>query len=324
VTLDRASARALKAGDQLLAQVGLTTALARLTPLSERALAPGETGVIALRLAAPTPWFPGIPLILRGFERLPGAGLTLAGGQVLRAVDRPTPAARRPTVVTLLRAMGDGDPTKSLVELLGLAGAAGLSRHELAASLPAGLGGGGEALRAAIARGEVTADGDHLWLASARPAPAPAPEARPDPAERDAEDLAALVVLLRAQGLTPTWRDDLSEALAAHTGRAARNVEPLVARGVRSGALVRVAPDLVYAAEALAQLQEKVIAHLRAISVAGAPGELSVPDLKLLAGATRRWAVPLLGWLDRERVTVRTGDLRRLHPRHLSPRDAGG
>ena len=327
LTLDAAARRELKAGDEVLAQVGFATALARLTPLSGRALTPGEAGFVNLRFEAPTPWFPGVPVILRGFERLPGAGLTLAGGQVLRGLDRPTPAPHRPVVTGLLAAMTRADGAAAIMALAQLAGSDGVTEAALRQSLPPRIGGVAAELRVAVAAGRLEAEADRLWARGARPiapdalaaASARAAVTRADVGQRDTRDLAELCALLLAHGLTPPWRDELSAALAARTEGPPRNVEPLVARGLREGRLVRVSPELIYATGSLAELQRRVLDHLRrGPGTDGPPRGLSVPDLKELAGATRRWAVPLLGWLDRERITVRDGDLRRLHPRHLA------
>jgi selenocysteine-specific elongation factor len=319
LTLDAAAPRALKAGDELLAQIGLVTGLARLTPLSPKVVEPGERGVVALRLETPTPWFPGVPLILRGFERLPRAGLTLAGGRALRAPDRPTPAPKREAVVQAITAMAQGDAVEAIGRLVTLSGAEGLALDTLRHALPASLGGLSGPLSRLPAGLEVA--GEVVRPRRVEPAPEPPREARESAEQRDTTDLTALTALLCEHGLTPPWRDELPAALAARAGAPTRNVEPLVARGLRSGALVRVTPELIYAAEALARLQQAVIGHLRAARARGAPETLTVTDLKELAGATRRWALPLLGWLDRERVTVRDGDVRRLHPRHAASAD---
>jgi selenocysteine-specific elongation factor len=43
--------------------------------------------------------------------------------------------------------------------------------------------------------------------------------------------------------------------------------------------------------------------------------EISAPEFKEIAGGvSRKWAIPLLEYFDRCRVTLRVGDNRRLHP----------
>jgi hypothetical protein len=42
---------------------------------------------------------------------------------------------------------------------------------------------------------------------------------------------------------------------------------------------------------------------------------MTASEFKTIAGgASRKWAIPLLGYFDRSKVTLRVGDLRRLHP----------
>jgi selenocysteine-specific elongation factor len=74
---------------------------------------------------------------------------------------------------------------------------------------------------------------------------------------------------------------------------------------LRDKNLVRVTPELIFHREALAQLRQKLAAHKRA------KGErISVPVFKELTGISRKYAIPLLEYLDRERVTRRAGDER--------------
>jgi selenocysteine-specific elongation factor len=71
---------------------------------------------------------------------------------------------------------------------------------------------------------------------------------------------------------------------------------------LKSGALVRLSPDVVVHAEVLAGLEAKV---------AGAKGRtMSVGDFRDLLGLTRKNLIPLLEHLDRRRLTRRVGDAR--------------
>jgi selenocysteine-specific elongation factor len=69
--------------------------------------------------------------------------------------------------------------------------------------------------------------------------------------------------------------------------------------------LVRVSPELIFHREALAQLKTLLATYKKD------KGErISVPVFKDLAGITRKYAIPLLEYLDRERITRRAGDER--------------
>jgi selenocysteine-specific elongation factor len=85
----------------------------------------------------------------------------------------------------------------------------------------------------------------------------------------------------------------------------ARRSEKLLQLLLREKALHRVTPELVFHREALAELRTKLAAFKKA------KGErISVPAFKDLTGITRKYAIPLLEYLDRERVTRRQGDER--------------
>jgi len=84
-------------------------------------------------------------------------------------------------------------------------------------------------------------------------------------------------------------------------------LEPARARSLlqlllRQGRLVRVGDELVFHTAALQELRRKM---------SGYKGHrLTVPQFKELAGVSRKYAIPLLEYLDRERLTRREGDQR--------------
>jgi selenocysteine-specific elongation factor len=85
----------------------------------------------------------------------------------------------------------------------------------------------------------------------------------------------------------------------------ARRSEKLLQLLLRDKALIRVAPELIFHRDALAELRGKLASYKKA------KGErISVPTFKDLTGITRKYAIPLLEYLDRERVTRRQGDER--------------
>ncbi len=73
---------------------------------------------------------------------------------------------------------------------------------------------------------------------------------------------------------------------------------------LKEGTLIKVADDLIFHSSALAQLRE-IVARRKLQSP-----RLSVAVFKELTGLTRKYAIPLLEYLDRERVTRREGDER--------------
>jgi selenocysteine-specific elongation factor len=96
----------------------------------------------------------------------------------------------------------------------------------------------------------------------------------------------------------------VKEVLAKLTVEAKR-AEKLLQILLREKNLVRVSPELVFHRQALAQLKEQLSAFKKAKG-----DRLSVPAFKELTGITRKYAIPLLEYLDRERVTRRVGEER--------------
>jgi selenocysteine-specific elongation factor len=85
----------------------------------------------------------------------------------------------------------------------------------------------------------------------------------------------------------------------------ARRAEKILQILLRDKTLVRVTPELIFHHGALAQLRDRLSAFKKT------KGErISVPVFKELTGITRKYAIPLLEYLDRERVTRRAGDER--------------
>jgi selenocysteine-specific elongation factor len=84
-----------------------------------------------------------------------------------------------------------------------------------------------------------------------------------------------------------------------------RRAERILQILVRERNLVRVTPELVFHRDALAHLRERLSTYKK-LKGAG----ISVSVFKELTGISRKYAIPLLEYLDRERVTRRTGDER--------------
>jgi selenocysteine-specific elongation factor len=85
----------------------------------------------------------------------------------------------------------------------------------------------------------------------------------------------------------------------------AKRAEKLLQMLLREKSLVRVSPDLIFHRQALAQLKDQLSAYKRTKG-----DRITVPIFKELTGISRKYAIPLLEYLDRERVTRRAGDER--------------
>src|SRR5436190_1598947 len=96
----------------------------------------------------------------------------------------------------------------------------------------------------------------------------------------------------------------VKEVLAKLTVEAKR-AEKLLQILLREKNLVRVSAELVFHRQALAQLKEQLAAYKKAKG-----DRISVPAFKELTGVTRKYAIPLLEYLDREHATRRAGEER--------------
>jgi len=85
----------------------------------------------------------------------------------------------------------------------------------------------------------------------------------------------------------------------------AKRAEKILQILLRDKSLVRVSLELIFHRDALAEMRGKLAGYKKT------KGErISVPVFKDLTGITRKYAIPLLEYLDRERVTRRAGDER--------------
>ena len=73
---------------------------------------------------------------------------------------------------------------------------------------------------------------------------------------------------------------------------------------LREGILVRVSAELVFHGDAIGSLRAQ-LAERRG-------QRINVGEFKTLAGVSRKYAIPLLEYFDRQKVTLRDGDARRV------------
>ena len=106
--------------------------------------------------------------------------------------------------------------------------------------------------------------------------------------------------LLQNHPLIPDSPRDVLAGLKVDRVRAQKIVTLLL----RDRVLVKLSDDLVFHRDALEQLRK-----LLAAEKAKSP-KIDVGRFKDLTGVSRKYAIPLLEYLDRERVTRRVGDER--------------
>jgi selenocysteine-specific elongation factor len=112
---------------------------------------------------------------------------------------------------------------------------------------------------------------------------------------------AKIEAAFRSGGLAVPSVKDVLSGLSVEAKRAEKLLHILL----RDKSLIRVSPELIFHQAALTHLKVRLLAYKTS------SGErISVPAFKDLTGITRKYAIPLLEYLDRERVTRRRGDER--------------
>ncbi len=103
----------------------------------------------------------------------------------------------------------------------------------------------------------------------------------------------------------PKLADVVAEAIKSTTV-SPPSAQKLVRLLIGSGAMIKVTDEYCFDAEALNELK----ADLRSYADASTDRTIDVTRFKEIAGVSRKYAIPLLEYFDRERVTVRAGDKR--------------
>jgi len=118
--------------------------------------------------------------------------------------------------------------------------------------------------------------------------------------DEEAESKRTIEQAFSSAGLKVPALKDVLAGLRVDRVRAQKIVTLLL----RDKVLVKISDDLVFHRDALDDLRRRVIAHK-----AKSP-KMGVAEFKDLTGITRKYAIPLLEYLDRERVTRRVADER--------------
>ncbi|HSE95356.1 MAG TPA: selenocysteine-specific translation elongation factor, partial [Methylomirabilota bacterium] len=159
-------------------------------------------------------------------------------------------------------------------------------------------------LERVMAAGTIAVERDKVRLASH--------QVRLDPRQQATVD--GLEAEFRQAGVTPPTLEEAFAKLGL-----TRVDEQALAQILLDGRrLVRVREGLYFHAEPLREAQARVIALLRERR------EISPQDMKELLGISRKYAIPLLEYLDAQRVTVRVGDKRVLREPSTRVDTAGG
>jgi selenocysteine-specific elongation factor len=75
------------------------------------------------------------------------------------------------------------------------------------------------------------------------------------------------------------------------------------------GLIVKAKEDLYFYADAVKDLQQRLVEFLKARE------EISTPEFKEMTGVSRKYLIPLIEYFDAQHVTIRIGDIRKLRTR---------
>jgi len=118
--------------------------------------------------------------------------------------------------------------------------------------------------------------------------------------DEEAESKKIIEAAFASAGLKVPFLKDVLAGLKVDKTRA----QKIVTLMLRDKVLVKISDDLVFHQNALADLKQKVSA------LKASTPKINVARFKDLTGVSRKYAIPLLEYLDRERITRRVGDSR--------------
>lgn len=333
--------------------LGTAQVLARVRVLGGRkALAPGEGGIVQLRLESPIVAARGDRFIIRRYSPLE----TIGGGRVIDAQPRKHSVASV-ELAERLRGLGSSDDAAAAAHFVAEAGERGLEEHDLARRLgidPNELADPATSLLAVSEKPRIYVTPEVVDTLSRRihdelerfqkknPLLAGMPKSelrerasRRAPQElfewvlkklvdegrlRRVKDLVAtkdhmiqlspeelrakdfLVHQYRASGYRPQSLGEAAER-GQHDVRLLERVQRVL---LKDGTLVQIAEGMVFHRDVLEELKETVRGYK------SERPSIDVGFFKEMAGVTRKHAIPLLEWLDRERVTQRAGNERKI------------
>jgi selenocysteine-specific elongation factor len=103
---------------------------------------------------------------------------------------------------------------------------------------------------------------------------------------------------LLAVGANPPSLEELGQEFSS------KDFAAMVKLLAETGRVIKVTSTLLFHPKVIAEIRAKVLRHLES------KGTLGVPEFKDLVGVTRKYAIPLLEYFDREGTTLRAGDAR--------------
>ncbi len=106
-------------------------------------------------------------------------------------------------------------------------------------------------------------------------------------------------------GLEPPNLKDVLKSLKTDK----KQTLPVLELLINEGKIIRLNDNLYFSSRAIKRVQELVLDHFAEKS------DLSPTDFKELSGLSRKYSIPLLEYLDKQKITMRVGDVRKLRQR---------
>jgi len=151
-------------------------------------------------------------------------------------------------------------------------------------------------LAALVSDGKITVEGDSISLPG-------------HGAQLSAGETRAVVCIrekLSSAGLEVPKTDEMIATVASETGIDRVTVQKLLSQLTSSGDVLKINNEFCFQAEAVTALVEKV----RDYAATSADRLIDVAKFKELTGLSRKYAIPLLEYLDQRKVTARKGEKR--------------
>jgi len=120
--------------------------------------------------------------------------------------------------------------------------------------------------------------------------------------DEESESKKTIETTFSSSGLAVPALNQVLAGLKIDKSRAQKIVTLLL----RDKVLIKVSDELVFHRAALEQLRAQLAAYRQKSA------KIDVGKFKELTGVSRKYAIPLLEYLDRERVTRRVGDIREI------------
>ena len=114
------------------------------------------------------------------------------------------------------------------------------------------------------------------------------------------EMLNAILTQLEFEGLHPCSWKNFSDKLNEN----AQTIEPLLIHLKSQNKIIKVSPEFYFSEKCISELKSKLKKYFEKKK------EIKVSDFKMISGTTRKYAIPLLEYFDRENFTLRVGNKR--------------